>query len=143
MTQTNGHATKTSVGDADTGPGNWPEPTTFEEFWPYYLGEHRSPINRGLHYVGTSMAIGSLTTGILTLNPIPIAAAPLFGYGFAWLGHFVVESNRPATFKYPLWSLRGDFKMLRMAVQGSLTAELVRFYGSTSPDADAPQLVRV
>jgi hypothetical protein len=40
-----------------------------------------------------------------------LMAAPLFGYGFAWVGHFVFEKNRPATFKQPIFSLMGDFVM--------------------------------
>ena len=83
---------------------------TFEEFWPHYLGEHRDPVNRGLHFVGTSLVYGIAALAVLR-SPMWILAAPIVGYGFAWVGHFVVERNRPATFTYPLWSLRGDFRM--------------------------------
>lgn len=131
---------------AETAPSaearEWPAPTTFEEFWPFYLGEHRDPLSRRLHFIGTSLAIGCVATSVATFNPWPLAAAPVCGYGFAWAGHFLVEKNRPATFTYPLWSLRGDFKMLGMALRGKLDDELVRLYGATAPGPNAPQLAR-
>ena len=89
---------------------------SFEDFWPYYLSEHRSPISRGLHYVGTGSALATLALGAVTLNPFAIPAAAVAGYGAAWVGHFVVEKNRPATFTYPKWSLRGDMRMLKLKV---------------------------
>ncbi|MFM2162128.1 MAG: hypothetical protein RLZZ383_1640 [Pseudomonadota bacterium] len=83
---------------------------SFREFYPYYLGEHAHPVNRRLHFVGTSLVLL-----LLLASPIVDArllwALPIAGYGFAWVGHFVVEKNRPATFRHPLWSLMGDFKM--------------------------------
>ncbi|MEZ4319580.1 MAG: DUF962 domain-containing protein [Myxococcota bacterium] len=93
---------------------------SFEEFWPYYLSEHRNPVCRGLHYVGTGTAVGVLGLGILTLNPFALPAAMVSGYGAAWVGHFIVEKNRPATFTYPSWSLRGDFRMLKLKITGKL-----------------------
>lgn len=112
---------------------------TFEEFWPYYLGEHRSPLCRGLHYVGTSMALGSVAAAVLTMNPFWLVAAPIAGYGPAWFAHFVVEKNRPATFTYPRWSLLADFKMFGLAVRGKMGAEMRKHYGSAHPAKDAPR----
>ena len=111
---------------------------SFEEFWPYYLSEHRNPVCRGLHYVGTSTGIAVLGLGILTLNPFALPAALVTGYGGAWVGHFIIEKNRPATFKYPRWSLMADFKMLGLAVRGRMSAEVTRLYGSPNPPPDAP-----
>lgn len=99
---------------------------SFEEFWPYYVGEHRHPVNRALHYVGTSVAIGTVAAAVVTANPLWLVATPIAGYGFAWAGHYLVEGNRPATFKHPLWSLRGDFKMLGLALRGQMGAEVTR-----------------
>ncbi len=113
---------------------------SFEAFWPYYVGEHRSPINRGLHYLGTTGALAILVAG-LTVGPLwLVLLMGVSGYGGAWFGHFVVERNRPATFTYPLYSLRGDFRMLRYAVMGRMRAEVIRLYGSAHPAPDAPLL---
>ncbi len=99
---------------------------TFEDFWPYYVHEHQDPTNRVLHYVGTSLAIGTVAAAALTLNPAWLIATPVVGYGFAWVGHFLVEKNRPASFQHPLWSLRGDFRMLKYAALGKMGAEIER-----------------
>lgn len=111
---------------------------SFAAFWPYYVGEHRSPTNRLLHYWGTSMGLALLITGAVTLNPLFIPAALVFGYGNAWIGHFVIEKNRPATFSYPLWSFFGDLKMLALGLTGRMGAEVERLYGSRHPAPDAP-----
>lgn len=115
---------------------------SFEEFWPFYIGEHRLPIVRGLHYIGTSMgtltAIIAVATGRWWLLPLGL----VMGYGPAWVGHFFIENNKPASFKYPLWSLRSDYKMLWFAARGKMAAEVTRLYGSPAPRRDAPLLVR-
>ncbi len=113
---------------------------TFEEFWPYYLGEHRNPVCRGLHYAGTTMALGTVAAATLTLNPGWLLLTPVVGYGPAWIGHFVIEKNRPATFTYPTWSLRADFKMLGLALRGKMGDEMRKYYGSTRPTKDAPRV---
>jgi hypothetical protein len=94
--------------------------TSFAEFWPYYLSEHRQPITRGLHYLGTVVAIALLITLIATGRwwLFPLALLP--GYAFAWVGHFFFEKNRPATFTYPFWSFMGDWKMLGLMLTGKL-----------------------
>lgn len=102
---------------------------SFEEFWPFYVGEHKLPINRAFHYVGTSMAIGTVGAAVLTVNPLWLLATPVVGYGPAWFGHFILEKNRPATFKAPLYSLRGDLRMLKYALQGKMAKEVERLYG--------------
>jgi hypothetical protein len=107
---------------------------TFEEFWPYYVGEHKDPLCRALHYVGTSLAIGTIATAALTANPSWLLLTPVVGYGPAWFAHFVIEKNRPATFKYPLWSLRGDLRMLRYALEGRMAAEVDRLFPVSTPE---------
>ena len=98
---------------------------SFEEFWPFYLSEHRNPVCRALHFAGTSLALLLLAIG-LTLCPYCIPLAPFAGYGFAWPAHFFFEKNRPATFKHPLWSLRGDFRMYRLMWLRRLGPEMER-----------------
>ena len=107
---------------------------SFEDFWPYYLGEHRSPVCRGLHYVGTTLALLWLATAVATLQPVLLVPAVLSGYAFAWLGHFFIEKNRPATFTYPAWSLRADFLMYGKFVTGQLTRDAA-FQRQCAPEA--------
>lgn len=90
---------------------------TFHDFYPFYMTEHANPVSRRLHVVGTGLVILALIAGAL-VNPWFFLVAPLVGYGFAWVGHFVFEKNRPATFKYPLFSLMGDFRLFFETVSG-------------------------
>lgn len=106
---------------------------SFEDFWPHYVHAHRDPRNRALHYAGTTAVLGTVATAALTFNPGWLLFAPVLGYGPAWVGHFVFEKNRPATFKHPLWSLRGDFKMYFLALRGQMRAELERVCGGDLP----------
>lgn len=93
---------------------------SFAEFYPYYLGEHSNPTCRRLHFVGTSLVIALLAYTIGSGKWLLLLAVPVFGYGFAWVGHFFIEKNRPATFTYPLYSLAGDFVMFRDILLGKL-----------------------
>ena len=102
-----------------------PTLSSYEEFWPYYVSEHRAPITRVLHFAGTTLVILSWAAAVL-VDWRWFLAAPLFGYGFAWVGHFFFEHNRPATFTYPGWSLRGDFRMFRLMLLGRMGPELER-----------------
>ena len=117
-----------------------PNIQTFADFWPYYVGAHRKPLNRALHYVGTTCALGCVATGLVSMNPLWFLAAPIVGYGPAWVGHFGVEGNRPATFGYARYSLMADFKMLGLAVRGKMADEVTRLFGSPHPAPDAPRL---
>jgi hypothetical protein len=99
---------------------------SFAEFWPYYLGEHSRAGTRALHLVGTTLALGLVVAAVVAGKPWLLLGALLSGYGFAWVGHFAVEHNRPATFRYPLWSLAADWKMWGLALTGGLGPELRR-----------------
>ncbi len=83
--------------------------TSLKEFYPFYLSEHQNFTSRLLHFIGTTLLLLSLFTGMLFHDWRFIAAIPVIGYGFAWVGHFFFEKNKPATFKYPLYSLMSDF----------------------------------
>ncbi len=97
--------------------------TSFTEFWPYYVSEHRKPMTRALHYIGTSLVILLFVTGLYSGRWWLLLLMPLAGYGFAWYAHFFVEHNRPATFTYPAWSLAADFVMLGKALRGQMRRE--------------------
>ena len=96
---------------------------TYREFWPFHLNEHRQKLTRQLHFVGTALLFPLLGAALL-IDPRWWFALPLTGYGFACASHFFVEKNRPATFKYPLWSLLSDFRMFFMICRGTLAVEL-------------------
>ena len=90
----------------------------FADFYPFYLAEHSNPTCRRLHFVGSLLVLGILGYALFTQQWLWLLAMPVAGYGFAWVGHFIFEKNRPATFKYPLWSLRGDFRLFFETVSG-------------------------
>ena len=93
---------------------------SFADFWPYYLGEHSKAATRLLHYVGTLTAL-FLVVLLIAVGKwwlFPLAFVP--GYACAWIGHFFIEKNRPATFTHPLWSFMGDWKMLALMLTGRL-----------------------
>lgn len=91
---------------------------SFKEFYPYYLEEHKLPRTKLFHFIGTLAAILFLITLACTRNPLFILGALLSGYGAAWISHFFVEKNKPATFKYPLYSLLGDYRMFFEILMG-------------------------
>jgi hypothetical protein len=92
----------------------------FRDFYPFYLSEHRNPTCRKLHFVGSSLVLGIIVLAIATANAWWLLAVPLAGYGFAWVGHFAFEKNRPATFTYPLWSFMGDWVMYWQLLTGKI-----------------------
>ncbi|MGJ7551492.1 Mpo1-like protein [Pseudomonas alloputida] len=94
---------------------------SFAEFYPYYLGEHSNPTCRRLHFVGTSLVIALLAYTLGSGKWWLLLAVPFCGYGFAWVGHFFYERNKPATFKHPWYSLIGDFAMFRDILLGRIS----------------------
>ena len=93
---------------------------SFREFWPYYVAEHRRRATRAWHFVGTSAAMCLVVAAVVGRLWWLLAAVPVAGYSFAWISHFAVEGNRPATFRHPLYSLAGDWAMFRDMLTGRI-----------------------
>lgn len=93
---------------------------SFAEFYPFYLSEHSNDTSRRLHYVGSTLVLLILLWALVSGNFWWLLALPVAGYGFAWVGHFFFEKNRPATFKYPLYSFLGDWVMLKDMLTGRI-----------------------
>lgn len=93
---------------------------TFREFYPYYLAEHKNRTCRRLHIVGSVLVLLVLFTAIFTSSFVLLWLLPIIGYGFAWVGHFFFEHNKPATFKYPFYSLMGDWVMFKDVLTGKI-----------------------
>ena len=94
--------------------------TSFAEFYPFYLREHSDARCRALHYIGSTLVLVVLALSVATQAWAGLLLLPLVGYGFAWTGHFFFEHNRPATFRYPLYSLIADWVMLKDFLTGQL-----------------------
>ncbi|MEM7708022.1 MAG: DUF962 domain-containing protein [Pseudomonadota bacterium] len=95
--------------------------SSFREFYPFYLSEHSNAVCRRLHFAGTSLVLAIVVYALLSGNLWVLLAIPLAGYGFAWVGHFFFEKNRPATFQHPWYSLLGDFVMYRDMLIGRVS----------------------
>ena len=106
---------------------------TFEEFWPYYVCAHSNKTNRKLHFIGTSLGMASALGGVLLRRKLLLFLAPVFGYAFAWVGHFGFEKNKPASFSHPIWSFRADFVMWKKILDGTMDAEVERFLSNDVP----------
>lgn len=99
-------------------------PQNYADFWPIYLAEHGRPLTRALHYLGTGLGLTIASVAVASRSEIWLLAALVVGYGFAWIGHYFVEKNRPATFSYPVWSFMSDFRMFGLFVTGRMGREL-------------------
>jgi len=100
--------------------------TDYSEFWDFYVLEHSKPMTRYLHFVGTALGIVMLIWFLQSGSYIYIPLCFAVGYAFAWFSHFAIEKNRPATFKYPVWSFISDYKMMFYMLAGKMDAELNR-----------------
>lgn len=98
---------------------------TFKDFYPYYLQEHQQPLCRALHYCGSTLVLLILAYAVFSAEWYWLWLTPFAGYGFAWVGHFFVERNKPATFRYPVYSLLGDWVMYAEFLTGRLRPRLI------------------
>ncbi len=105
---------------------------TFREFWPEYLGAHRDPRTRAVHYFGTTLGVCSMLIGLATLDWRFMVAAPILGYGLAMPTHPIFEGNIPKTFEHPVLSFASDFYMLYLWATGRLEPELARLPAVTA-----------
>ncbi len=112
---------------------------TYAEFWDFYVREHSRPMTRLLHFVGTSLGIVLLVFFVARGQWYFFPIFFLVGYAFAWFAHFVVEKNKPASFKYPFWSFISDFKMMGFMLVGRMGHEVARVLvaGPTAKDKPA------
>ncbi|MDG1733613.1 MAG: DUF962 domain-containing protein [Thalassotalea sp.] len=85
---------------------------SFKEFYPFYLSQHQNITCRRLHYIGSLLVLSLIIYSLVSGQFLLLFLAPVIGYGFAWVGHFFYEKNRPATFSYPWFSFLGDWVML-------------------------------
>lgn len=93
---------------------------SFAEFYPFYLQEHSNLSCRRLHFVGSSLVLATIIFALVTQQWVWLWLIPLLGYGFAWVGHFFFEKNKPATFTYPIYSFVGDWVMYKDILTGKL-----------------------
>ena len=104
-------------------------PTNYTEFWDFYVSEHSLPLTRMLHFVGTSLGILLLIWFVWSGRWYFFPAFFVVGYAFAWFAHFVVEKNKPASFRFPFWSFISDFKMMFYILTGRMGGEVERVVG--------------
>ena len=112
------------------------EQADFDAFWLEYVREHSHPLNRKLHMIGISLALACIVAAIFKRKLSLLLLAPIFGYGFAWLGHFFVEKNTPKSFSRPIDSLRASALLYWKTICGEMDAEVER--ARTAATASTP-----
>jgi hypothetical protein len=95
--------------------------TSFSDFYPYYLSEHANSTCRLLHFIGSWLVLSLIAFALITNQLVFLWLVPVIGYGFAWVGHFFYEHNKPATFQYPLYSFMGDWLMFKDILTGKVS----------------------
>lgn len=120
--------------------------SSYEEFFPYYVGQHSKAATRWVHLAGTLTGTVVGTSLLMRRRWRGVALMPAFSYGTAWASHFFIEKNKPASWGHPFWSFRGDMQMIRMMLSGrdAELAQIAATHANTTPDASlADQLVAV
>ena len=102
---------------------------SFEEFWEYYVMEHSLPHTRQLHFMGSTAAVTLAVTGLFAGRFSFVVLAVLVGYGIAWISHFVVQKNKPASWEHPMWSFLSDAKLFFLMATGRMDEEVERVMG--------------
>ena len=106
-----------------------------KQFWDLYLHEHRRPLNCWLHVIGTVSSwlvlVAAFTFGLWWL----LILVPVVGYGLAWLGHLLVEGNKPTSIRFPLRSLWADYKLTWLMLTGQNRLAKTTF-GAPCPSSD-------
>jgi hypothetical protein len=118
------------------------DPRTYTEFWDFYVSEHSKPLTRVLHFAGTTMGLLLLVFFVARGEWYYFPVFFLAGYGFAWFAHFVIEKNRPASFRFPFWSFISDFKMIALMLSGQMSAEVERVHGDAKVAKPNPACVQ-
>lgn len=107
----------------------------FDEYWPDYVRAHSTKLNRTLHCIGIGLALACVAAAIKKKRPWLLLGAPVFGYGFAWAGHFFVEKNMPETFSHPLYSLRASGLLFWKTINGTMEEEVARILRDAEDEA--------
>ena len=93
---------------------------SFKEFYPFYLSQHADLVCRRLHVLGSLLVLLALGAVVVSRQWVYLLGVPVIGYAFAWIGHFVFEKNKPATFSHPIYSFMGDWVMLYQVLTGKV-----------------------
>jgi hypothetical protein len=101
--------------------------TTLDEFWPYYISQHRKPLTRTLHFIGNTNLFFWLLLALVRRSPRLLMFAVVSSYALAWIGHFGVEKNKPATFDYPILSAFADMRMYWHMLNGTADGEIAKY----------------
>lgn len=95
----------------------------YHQFYRFYLTEHRNIMSRRLHVAGSSIGLYFFSKAILKRKPRYFIYGLVSGYACAWVGHFVFEKNKPASFKQPLYSFISDWRMFSDVLRGNLSLQ--------------------
>jgi hypothetical protein len=100
--------------------------SNFANFWPEYVRAHSQAGTRAIHLAGTLAGWALVIAAVALRRWWWLPAALFVSYALAWVSHFFVEHNRPATFEHPLWSWRADQKMVALMLTGKMNEEVRR-----------------